>query len=172
MAHTTVTLLGAYNTATNTYGFTWSAYIGLSISDYYLYGIMSDGTETLIGTVLGNQYFYNYTSPNLNFIKFFVGFNTSPCISTGKIEAGVHHLVKSNWVQNTVITNINEPASLDNLISIYPNPVTDNLQIQTTLPIKEIEITDITGRLLYTTTAKTINCSSFAKGVYFIKANN
>jgi hypothetical protein len=44
------------------------------------------------------------------------------------------------------------------------------LQIQTTLPIKEIAITDITGRLLYTTTAKTINCSSFANGVYFIKA--
>ena len=54
-------------------------------------------------------------------------------------------------------------------VEVYPNPVTDNLQIQTTLQIKEIEITDITGRLLYTTTAKTINCSSFAKGVYFIK---
>jgi YVTN family beta-propeller protein len=54
-------------------------------------------------------------------------------------------------------------------IDVYPNPVSDNLQIQTEVPIKELEITDITGRLLYTTTAKTINCSSFAKGVYFIK---
>ena len=53
-------------------------------------------------------------------------------------------------------------------IEVYPNPVTDILHIQTTLQIKEIEITDITGRLLYTTTAKTINCRSFAKGIYFI----
>ena len=34
--------------------------------------------------------------------------------------------------------------------------------------IKALSITDITGRLIYSTTAKTINCSSFAKGVYFI----
>ena len=70
---------------------------------------------------------------------------------------------------NITTVGINE-NSLSDAIRIYPNPVIDNLQIQTTLPIKEIAITDITGRLIYTTTAKTINCSSFAKGVYFIKA--
>ena len=58
--------------------------------------------------------------------------------------------------------------SFASAINIFPNPVIDNLQIQTALQIKGIEITDITGRLLFTTTAKTINCSSFAKGVYFI----
>jgi hypothetical protein len=63
------------------------------------------------------------------------------------------------------IKEINNNASN---VAVYPNPVTDNLQIQTTLPIKEIEVADITGRLLYTTTSKIINCSSFAKGVYFI----
>jgi hypothetical protein len=69
------------------------------------------------------------------------------------------------------IEGIKEINNNANNITVYPNPVTDNLQIQTDVPIKEIEITDITGRLLYTTTAtKTINCSSFAKGVYFIKA--
>ena len=51
---------------------------------------------------------------------------------------------------------------------IYSNPVTDNLQIQTTFQINEIAITDIAGKLLYTTSYKTINCSSFAKGVYFL----
>ena len=87
---------------------------------------------------------------------------TAPDCSLAKSSS----LVKSNYVQST--TGIEENAGVNNLVSLYPNPVTDNLQIQTTLPIKEIEITDITGRLLYTTTAKTINCSSFAKGVYFI----
>jgi hypothetical protein len=42
------------------------------------------------------------------------------------------------------------------------------LQIQTALQIKSIDVLDITGRLIYTTTAKTIDCSNFAKGVYFI----
>ena len=63
---------------------------------------------------------------------------------------------------------INNKTTQSFYFTISPNPVTDNLQIQTDVPIKNIEITDITGRLLYTTTSKTINCSSFAKGVYFI----
>ena len=53
--------------------------------------------------------------------------------------------------------------------SVFPNPVTDNFQIQTSLQIKNIEITDITGRIICITTNKVINCSSFAKGIYFVK---
>ncbi len=60
--------------------------------------------------------------------------------------------------------------SLSGAISIYPNPVTDNLQMQTTLQIKNLVVTDITGRPIYTTASKTIDCSSFANGVYFIRA--
>ena len=60
--------------------------------------------------------------------------------------------------------------SLSGAISIYPNPVTDNLQMQTTLQIKNLVVTDITGRPIYTTASKTIDSSSFANGVYFIRA--
>jgi len=158
--HTTVTLLSAYDQGTNTYGFTWSAYQGITVSSYFIYGITSTDAETLIGTVLGNQYFYNYTNPNFAFVKYFVGFNTPTCTSK------TNHLVKSNYVQAT--TGIAEKTGINNLVSLYPNPVTDNLQIQTALQIKNIKITDITGRLLYTTTSKIIDCSGFAKGIYFI----
>lgn len=93
-----------------------------------------------------------------------------PNIDTGYTvgNAGVSGLILKTT--NGGITSIKENQLSETAISILPNPVTDNLQIQTDVPIKEIEITDITGRLLYTTTAKTINCSSFASGVYFIKA--
>ena len=67
-----------------------------------------------------------------------------------------------------VITGI-KINDLSNQIKLYPNPVIDNFQIQTSLPIKNIEITDITGKMDYTTINKTINCSGFAKGVYFVK---
>jgi hypothetical protein len=72
-----------------------------------------------------------------------------------------------NWV------GVNEQSENNKEeITIYPNPVYDNLQLQTSLQINNIEITDISGRLLYTTTSKTINCSSFAKGVYFIRVTS
>lgn len=59
---------------------------------------------------------------------------------------------------------------LSGQLKVYPNPATDKLQIQTDLQLKDIEVADITGRLLYITTAKTIDCSGFANGVYFIRA--
>jgi hypothetical protein len=66
-------------------------------------------------------------------------------------------------------TGIHEISNNKNII-IYPNPATDILQIQTTLQIKSIDVLDITGRLLFTTTAKIIDCSGLSEGVYFIKA--
>jgi hypothetical protein len=60
-------------------------------------------------------------------------------------------------------------SSLPSAIRIFPNPVTDNLQIQTTMQIREITVTDITGSLLLSTTSKTIDCNSFANGIYFIR---
>jgi hypothetical protein len=66
------------------------------------------------------------------------------------------------------VVGINE-MNEDNAVFVYPNPVANDLQIQTTLQIKNIAITDITGRVICTTTTKTINCSSFADGVYFVK---
>lgn len=159
--HTTITLMAAYDQGTNTYGFTWSAYQGLTVATYYLYGITASGTETLIGSVPGNQYFYNYTNPSLTFVKYFIGFNTPVCTSK------INHMVKSNFIHSTILS-ITETICINNLVSFYPNPVNDNLQIQTALKIKSIDILDITGRLLLTTTSKTIDCRSFAKGFYFI----
>jgi hypothetical protein len=158
---TTITLLATYDSGTQTYGFSWSAYVGLTVSNYYIYGVTASGASTQIGSVLGNQTFYNYVNPNPAYVKYFVGF-TAPACNLAKSSS----LVKSNYVQK--MTGIEENVEINNLVSVYPNPATDNLQIQTTLQIKEIAITDITGRTIYTTIAKTINCSSFAKGVYFI----
>ncbi len=58
----------------------------------------------------------------------------------------------------------------NNSIKIYPNPVTNDLQILSDVTIKNIDVTDITGRLLCNTNSKTIDCRSFASGVYFIRA--
>ena len=56
------------------------------------------------------------------------------------------------------------------MITVYPNPVTDKLKILTSLQIKDIEVTDITGRQVYTAASKTLDCKSIANGIYFIKA--
>lgn len=66
---------------------------------------------------------------------------------------------------------------LDNLISVYPNPVKDvvNITIKENSTIKTIELYDIQGRLLQTQLVNDVhselNVSSRAKGMYFIKIN-
>jgi PKD repeat protein len=114
-----------------------------------------DFGDSTTSTLTNPSHTYTYTD---TFTVSLTAFDSTGC---------ENKIIKWNYiiVNNTVKIKEN---NLSNCISIYPNPVTDNLQIQTTLPIKVIAITDITGRLLYTTTAKTINCSRFAKGVYFI----
>ena len=66
---------------------------------------------------------------------------------------------------------------LENLITIYPNPVKDivNITIKNNSTIKTIELYDIQGRLLQTQLVNNIsselNLSSRANGIYFIKIN-
>jgi hypothetical protein len=66
---------------------------------------------------------------------------------------------------------------LDNLISIYPNPVKDsvNISIKDNSTIKTTELYDIQGRLLQTQVVNDvtsqINLAERANGIYFIKIN-
>ena len=159
-AHTTITLFAAYDIGTNTYGFTWSPYIGLTVPNYYLYGVSASGTETMLGSVPGNQYFYNIVNPFPGFIKYFVGFNTPAC------DTKANYLVKSNYVSS--ITSINEYPELISPIVIYPNPVSDFLIINSELEIEKIEIRDIANRMILNTKTKLINCSEISNGIYFI----
>ena len=103
-AHTTITLLAAYDHGTNTYGFTWSQYKGITVTDYYLYGITSDGTTTQLGSVPGNQYFYNYVNPDTIYKKYFIGFPSPDCNSMKNAE-----LVKSNYA-HSISSGINDQS--------------------------------------------------------------
>ncbi len=75
----------------------------------------------------------------------------------------------SNVMSNLSPVGVDSYSSA-NAINIFPNPIEDILQIKTALQIKKIEVTDITGRLLFTTTSRTIDCRDYASGVYFIRA--
>jgi len=160
--HTTITLLSAYDQPSNTYGFTWSAYYGLTVNDYYLFGVDADNNVTQIATVPGNVYMYNYLNPNSAFVKYLVGFETPDCNGT---KANV--IVKSNWVQS-VVTGIENPKDFE--FSVFPNPVNEKLEIRTSLKNFEIEIINVFGQvLLKEKNSNKINVDSFASGTYILK---
>ncbi|MDR2511607.1 MAG: T9SS type A sorting domain-containing protein [Bacteroidales bacterium] len=58
----------------------------------------------------------------------------------------------------------------DNYVNIYPNPVGDMLYISSSDKIALVELFDMSGRKLFTQTyGKTIDVSSYSKGLYILK---
>lgn len=84
--------------------------------------------------------------------------------------------VSSSQAFPFVIQGLN--AVSHNQISIYPNPVTSNLNIDIndlTTPAS-VEIIDVEGQLIFSQTLNTksnsVNIEQFSRGVYFIKINS
>jgi len=75
----------------------------------------------------------------------------------------------------TVAENLSiEESVLQNAVSLFPNPVSDYLNVNNKNPIKQISIYDVQGRQLKTialtgnTTATKVDLSTLSKGVYFV----
>ncbi len=70
------------------------------------------------------------------------------------------------------LTNIlsSDTFALENF-NIYPNPTTDilNIELKENLTLEKVLIYNTTGQLVKETTEKTINLSSFAKGIYNVQ---
>jgi len=161
--HTTITLLSAYDQPSNTYGFTWSAYYGLTVNDYYLFGIDANNNVTQIATVPGNVYMYNYLNPNSIFIKYFVGFEAPNCTN-----ARTQSFIKSNWVErDPTITGIFQYVPQD--FVVYPNPATEHINITLDHEQFQVEVSTILGQVLLAEhNTKILDISSLPQGIYII----
>ena len=116
--------------------------------------------------------------------KGFVMFKikVKPNLSTGTVinnSASIYFdynaPVVTNTVINTFITGIKDWANNNLQFSVYPNPVESELTVKSMQStITEIEITDLTGRKIYSEEPNQqsviCNLKSFASGIYFLKA--
>lgn len=73
------------------------------------------------------------------------------------------------------ITGVNEVVT-NSLFNIYPNPAKDFLNINNSVGNIKIEITDLTGKIIFTDALQnnfeTIDISSFKKGIYIVTLSN
>jgi hypothetical protein len=54
-------------------------------------------------------------------------------------------------------------------INVYPNPVSDFLSVETTAPIDTIDIINIAGQLVQTSTEVDVDMRNLTSGIYFVK---
>jgi hypothetical protein len=103
----------------------------------------------------GNLYIAHVNTPRIRLVKFY-----PQCDSTQ------HH--DTTGVVNT--------TALTREITIYPNPVQNQLTIASTNKIQTITITNTMGQTVYTNTVNTnkavINIQSLEPGLYFTRVNN
>ena len=58
---------------------------------------------------------------------------------------------------------------LDNQITLYPNPISNEVNIQTDLDVSETYVFDLQGKQLKNTTSKKVNLSELSSGIYLVK---
>lgn len=76
-----------------------------------------------------------------------------------------------NVIAPPIVTGVNNDIELSSEVRLYPNPTSTQLTIDTQLKIKEIVVTDLTGKIIKSLIPKSniINVSDLSNGIYFIK---
>lgn len=71
-------------------------------------------------------------------------------------------------VNITNLSNSNK-IGVNSNINVYPNPVSDILNIETTLEVQSVEIYNIQGQKVLSSNQKQINLSDLAAGIYMVR---
>lgn len=126
------------------------------------------------------QWIYESGYKNKEFIIVDSGNDTYQLVArhSGKVlvtnENNIHQFTNTNqanskWrLTDVLITSINQGESTA-IISIYPNPTQHELHIQTNERIEQVEVSDITGKVLFNTKENNIPVSGLEAGTYLIQ---
>ena len=94
------------------------------------------------------------------------------------VGGSLDNIIGASWIFSSENTNSIQNFTLDNDLSLYPNPAKENLTIKTTSNSnteQRLEIINLMGQTVYTSYINkkaTINTSAFANGVYILKLSS
>ncbi len=134
-----------------TYNLIWTPYVGFDYSTYYIYKGSSPSNMELIDSIASTYNMLTDTAEGIAYYQIAVR-KSSPCIiSTLKADGEPISQSVSNLEDNLKFVNISS-MKLVNPVKIFPNPFTDNLNIETIISIPskvQIELFDIMGSKIY-----------------------
>lgn len=88
------------------------------------------------------------------------------------IDTALDNGLASSWISSSSVTLATPSYVETSTISVYPNPVADNLNIRVQKTIKGVKIFDVSGHLITEIKPKSdmisVDFSSYSKGLYFI----
>ena len=113
----------------------------VSNSDVFKLGLTESGVTGFFDGAIDDLKIYNYVLGQADITSLFTS-NT---------------LSKSNFNQNNLE------------VALYPNPTNDNLNIETALELKSVEIYNVQGQKVLESTQKQINVANLSSGMYMVK---
>lgn len=148
----------------------------LNSTNQYNFNLLSTGKVGLIGNtyLLMNfnnaAHFWTKQTVDGNNYAYSISFNCPMTTTTHVNSSFVYDAMSIRLVRNASLST----SSFDkSKVSIYPNPVQNELNIQTDAMIYSIEIFDMLGKRVYSKnqTEKIINIDFLSKGMYLVKIN-
>jgi len=117
------------------------------------YGDWDGGTET-----------YHY---NIDIYMFYKPGIHVPVLALTHYQQGATIINYANFIDDATL---GENENLTNTISVYPNPVSNELNINSNSIFDKIEVFDVAGTLVFTSAEQinTINVEKFKSGIYFL----
>ena len=156
----------------NVVNLVWDDYIGFSYSSFYINRHHPTTGWVVIDSVASNVHSYtdnNY--PSLIGLEYSIGVRPpSNCAATKSINY-MSAISNRKLIVNTVPSFIVQHQNTN--LNIYPNPTSD----QITIDIKgyngrvNVDVYDLQGRLLETTTNTKVSLKKHAKGIYVLKVS-
>lgn len=90
--------------------------------------------------------------------------------NTAEIYFDFNFPIITNTVTTTVMETLQRDAFDAGTFSVYPNPTSGVLHLQSKTPIDSIEIFNAMGQIVLTTTSTQIDTTAWAKGFYMLRA--
>ena len=81
--------------------------------------------------------------------------------------------ISGTWMIRAYVEGGEGISELNSSVSVYPNPVKDQLFVETEMAVEEISVYDVFGRQMTTVyDQQTVNVSELSNGVYFVKVKS
>lgn len=152
------------NTGTQAFSGTFTVYVAIQDSSIFL-PTMVDSVDVQTASFQAGDSSGVVITHDISPAKFMDGNNTvviwpaSPGFST-----------TDSIIRDIVVITFQEVDELAvDQLNIYPNPVSSDLFIRSTLEVESVRILDLNGKLLLTTTHSFLQLGSFQNGIYIIE---
>ncbi len=154
-------------------GITWTA-DNNGLTNYYIKSFAVTGSYILAGAY--NAIFLS-TNNGSSWINVSGGLTTGTIFSIA-ISGNYIFVGTGSGVWRSTFADLLgiKENTVNNIISVYPNPAKETITIETDATNQRLEITNLIGQTVYTSyiynKKATINTSAFAKGVYILKLSS